>query len=100
MKKSILAFLFVGALTLSSCMKEPMACIEAPSSGTVGQSITFTSCSMDAHHVEWTFGDGATASESTTTHIYSAAGTYTVKLVAMSKNRKKSDEKTQVITIN
>ena len=54
---------------------------------------------MDAHHTEWDFGDGSTATETSPTHIYSNAGTYTVKIKAMSKNMKKMDENTQTITI-
>ena len=99
MKKSILAIITIATLTTTSCMKKPMACIDAPSNGIKGQSITFTSCSMDAHHTEWDFGDGTTATETSPTHIYNTAGTYTVKLKGLSKNMKKTDEKTQTITL-
>ena len=100
MKKTKITILTaILAVTLTNCMKKPVACIDAPTTGTKGQSITFTSCSTDAHHTEWDFGDGATASHDSPTHIYSNAGTYTVKIKAMSKNMKKTDEKTQTITI-
>ena len=93
--------LFVTILALASCMKKPMACCEIPSTGTVGQSLSFSSsCSMDASTYEWDFGDGKTSTEASPSHSYSAAGTYSVKLMAMSKNGKKMDETTKSITIN
>lgn len=89
----------MAMFSITSCMKKPVACIDASTTGSVGQSIPFTSCSTNAHHLEWNFGDDATSTETSPTHIYNAAGTYTVKLKAMSKNMKKMDEKTQTITI-
>ncbi len=103
MKTSIklISMLFVAILTFSSCQKEPMACFDAPATGTVGQSASFNaSCSMDAHHYEWNFGDGGTSMDANATHVYNTAGTYTVKLMTMSKNSKKMDEISKTITIN
>ena len=103
MKKQsiIVAVAAFAVLSFSSCMKKPMACIDTASkTGTVGQSISFdASCSMDAHHYEWEFGDGGTGSGATTTHAYNTAGTYTAKIKAMSKNMKKEDEKTITVTV-
>lgn len=49
-----------------------------------GESITFQNRSFDPDGnldtVEWTFGDGATASGDTVTHSYPTAGTHTVTL--------------------
>ena len=99
MKKSILLVLIAGLLTTMSCMKKPMACIDAPTTGTVNQPIKFTSCSMDTDNVEWNFGDGSKSTETSPTHTYTSVGTYTVKCMAMSKNKKKMDEKSTTITI-
>jgi PKD repeat protein len=97
----LFGMLFVAILTFSSCQKEPMACADVPATGTVGQSVNFNaSCSMDAHHYEWNFGDGGTSMEANPTHTYNTAGTYTVKLKTMSKNSKKMDETSKSITIN
>ena len=94
----------VVAFSLISCMKKPMACVDsATKSGTVGQAVSFDAgCSMNAMHYEWDFGDGGTASGTgaTTSHAYNSAGTYTAKVKAMSKNMKKTDEKTVTVTIN
>lgn len=101
--KSILIIMALfGVFAITSCMKEPMACLDsATKSGNVGQSISFdASCSMDAHHYEWTFGDGATGEGASVTHAYNTVGTYSATMTAMSKNRKKEDIKTITVTIN
>lgn len=45
------------------------------------ESITFTSSSTGVVGWLWLFGDGGTASGATATHAYTAAGTYTARLV-------------------
>lgn len=104
MKKQtiIVALATFAVLGFSSCMKAPMACIDsATKSATAGQSVSFdASCSMDAHHYEWEFGDGSTGSGATTTHAYNSKGIYTAKVKAMSKNMKKEDEKAITVTVN
>lgn len=103
-KSMLVATAIFAVLSFSSCMKEPMACVDnATKTGTVGQSISFdASCSMDAMHYEWEFGDGATGSgaSATITHAYNSVGTYTAKVRAMSKNMKKEDSKTITVTVN
>jgi PKD repeat protein len=97
-----LSMVFVAALAFSSCMKAPMACCDVPATATHGQAVSFNStCSMNASSYEWDFGDGsAKSTDANSTHTYTAAGTYTVKLMAMSKNGKKMNETTKSITIN
>lgn len=101
-KSILVALATITMLSFSNCMKKPMACVDsATKTGTVGQSISFdASCSMDAKHIEWDFGDGAMANGTTSTHAYNSAGTYTAKMKAMSKNMKKTDEKSITVTIN
>lgn len=97
----IVAMLITGVMAFSACQKQPKACFEAPSTATVGQTVSFNaSCSMDAHHYEWSFGDGGTSMSANPTHTYNTAGTYTVKLMTMSKNSKKMDESSKTITVN
>lgn len=100
--KSILAGLLITVtITLSSCMKEPMACF-TPSKTTaaVNESVSFnSSCSMDGHHYEWDFGDGSMSMDANPSHAYTNVGTYTVKCKAMTKNKKKMNETSQTITI-
>ena len=96
-----LSMALVATFAFASCMKKPMACCDVPSTGTVGQSVSFSSsCSMDASSYEWDFGDGTKSTDAAATHTYTTAGTYTVKLMAMSKNGKKMDETSKSITIN
>lgn len=92
----------LGIIFITACQKKPMACFEAsPSTVNAGQSVNFSSsCSMDAHHYEWNFGDGATSKDANPSHSYSNPGTYTVKLMTMSKNSKKMDETSKTITVN
>jgi len=47
----------------------------------------------------WDFGDGITASTISATHSYIAAGTYTIKLVALSNNNC-TDSTTRQVTVN
>lgn len=101
MKKLVILLAFAMAFITSSCHKEnPVACLNVPSTGKVGTSLTFTGCSTGAHHEEWDFGDAATATGSTVTHAYNKAGTYTVKLTAYNEAKSKSDTKTASITIS
>lgn len=94
--------MMIGIAALTSCMKKPMACFDA-SSTTIkaGETASFSStCSMDAHHYEWDFGDGGTSTDANPTHVYNTAGSYTVKLKTMSMNGKKMDETSKTITVN
>jgi PKD repeat protein len=53
-----------------------------PLSGAASLSVVFTNTSTDATSYDWDFGDGNISSLDNPTHIYAAAGTYTVTLVA------------------
>ena len=101
-KTKFLSMAFLATLALTSCMKKPMACCTVPATGTHGQSVSFNSaCSMDASQYQWDFGDGsAVSTDATTTHVYSAAGTFTVKLMAMDSKGKNMSETSKSITIN
>lgn len=84
-----------------SCMKEPTACFTAPSSATAGSSVAVDAgCAEDAHHIEWDFGDGGTATGTTATHVYNTAGNYTIKCTAHPKRGHMTHEVTKTITIN
>jgi PKD repeat protein len=100
--KIITSAITIFVITLTSCMKAPMACTDGTTkTAAVGASVAFdASCSMNAHHYEWTFGDGAAGAGATTTHVYNAKGNYTCTLKTLSKNMKKEDSKTIAITIN
>lgn len=101
MKNVILFFALVTITMMSSCHKgTPVACLNVPTTGKVGTSLTFKGCSTDAHHEEWDFGDAATATGPTVTHAYNKAGTFTIKLTAYNADKSKSDSKTATITVS
>jgi PKD repeat protein len=76
------------SLTVSGGTNPTTSFFISPSSPNVGQSVTFnasTSTAASGHRItsyEWDFGDGAVAGGVTTTHAYSAPGSYTVLLKA------------------
>jgi PKD repeat protein len=52
----------------------------SPIVGVVPLEVTFSNTSQDVTDCLWNFGDGATSTVVTPTHIYTAAGVYTVSL--------------------
>jgi PKD repeat protein len=50
---------------------------------TAGTPVSFTNQSTGASSYLWDLGDGSTSTAVNPSHVYSAAGTYTVKLRAM-----------------
>lgn len=101
-KKLILIVLVTMVIVFTNCTKKPIACVDSASkSGIAGQAISFDgSCSENAHHYQWDFGDGGSAHSASASHVYNNSGTYTAKLKAVSKNSKKEDEKTVTVTVN
>lgn len=101
-KTKLFSLAFIAIFSLASCMKKPMACCDVPATGTVGQPVAMSStCSMDASKYEWNFGDGtAVSTDANTSHSFSAAGTYTVKLMVMDKKGKNMSETSKSIAIN
>ena len=59
----------------------------SPNPGCVGATVTFTNTTLATNSVTWYFGDGSSAtstSSNTASHVYSAPGVYLVKLVVQS----------------
>jgi PKD repeat protein len=58
--------------------------VSIPDEGTVGQPVTFSVAPLDVWSIpgetNWSFGDGISASGTSVTHTYTAAGTYEVIL--------------------
>jgi len=100
MKKNLFLVLVSILVCFSSCQKEPVASFTASSTtALVGETISFSNTSVDGSSYEWDFGDGNTSSEKNPTHVYDSANTYSVSLIANSKNGKNSDEATATIVI-
>jgi len=86
--------LLVAGLTslLVSCKKEEEAAPRpvanfTPAGGdcTAPCQVSFTNASQHATSYAWNFGDGATATEASPNHTYQAGGTFTVSLIAISR---------------
>lgn len=54
--------------------------------GVSSASVSFINTTLNASTYLWNFGDGATSTLASPIHIYSASGSYTVKLVACGSN--------------
>ena len=81
----------------------PIAVINAPSTGVVGQHLRFSSASYDPdgsiEHVLWDFGAGVPLSDPRSVIAYDGAGTYRVTLIVWDNEGKASRvEKTITIT--
>jgi hypothetical protein len=63
-------------------------------------SIYFTNSSTNASSYLWDFGDGAEATSTNASHIYTGAGTYTVKLSAFNQTCADTSVYYQTITID
>ena len=53
-----------------------------PPTGCVPYTAEFTNTSLAGQSFQWNFGDGGTSTDINPTHLYSAAGTYTITLIA------------------
>jgi PKD repeat protein len=92
------------SITINRAAQPPMAVINAPGQGAEGQPVSFDGTQSVAGSgqivkYDWNFGDGATGSGATVSHVYAKAGNYTVTLnVTNSSNL--SAQATHAITIN
>lgn len=69
---------------------DPVANFTNTSSGT---QVNFNNTSTQADTYSWNFGDGNTSNAASPQHFYTAAGTYTVRLVASKCGRSDTSEK-------
>lgn len=97
--KRLALILLVLPLILTSCRIEPVAgFFTSEVNVEVGDEVYFTNNSLDARYFEWDFGDGASSTDVNPIHVYTASGTYTVTLSAISK-RNHIDRAYQDITV-
>jgi len=79
--------MLLAVLTISSCKKEPSACIDGPTSVAEGESATFTWCGENADDVSWGT-NGVTGSGKSFTPAFPYRGEFTMN--ATGKNKKGS----------
>jgi RHS repeat-associated protein len=77
----------VGYLAFEEALVYPVVSVVAgfsgsPLSGVAPLTVTFTNDSTGATSYEWDFGDSATSTLDSPTHVYTATGVYTVSLTA------------------
>ena len=102
MKKSIIsllsaAFLAVGLVGCEDELLPTAGFSYEPAEVTAYQEISFTNTSSDADTYSWDFGDESTSTDMDPTHVYTAAGTYTVKLVATNADGENTYEEDIVV---
>lgn len=87
------------AILLSSCVKQPRPCFNAPEVVEVGEPVEFINCSQEAYSYLWQFDDGTESQEANPTHTYTQRGKYLVYLTAYSKNGLHQKKANQVIEV-
>lgn len=71
----------------------------SPESGFVNETITFTNTSENASSFLWDFGDNSSSTVQNPTHVYTAAGTFTITLTATDDGGTSTATKTIEITV-
>ncbi len=100
MKKIQLLLTGLVIFLLSACSKKPSASFSTDKTSVeVEQTVTFTNTSENGSKYLWDFGDGSTSEEESPSHTYQNVGNYTVKLTAYNSNKKKSSDKSLIISV-
>lgn len=101
MKRNILSIAVVIPLgLLTACQKNPSASISADKAVVETREIVnFTNSTTHGNNYHWDFGDGTTSTEKSPAKSYSYSGAYLVKMTSFSKNEKKSDQSTVLVTV-
>lgn len=84
----ILCLLTAVAGLVVSCQKHSYDFNYSPLSPKAGEKVTFTNQSDAGENWVWKFGDGGYSTLKSPTHIYTAAGLYTVELMVDSSKQK------------
>lgn len=91
------AFLLIS---LSGCIKQPVACIDVSTTECyTDEVVSFTDCSTDAVSWEWSFSDGGYFTTQDVDYTFTSSGSKTVQLKVYSKKDKKVDATTVTIQV-
>jgi enterochelin esterase-like enzyme len=97
--RSLLTLLILAVLAITACKNLPVASFTLSSNtAEVGDTVHFINTSQDADAFEWDFGDGDGSTEENPSHVYTAVGTFNIKLVV--SNDDGSDEAGASISIS
>ncbi len=98
--KLLSAICLLTIIVFAGCQKEPVTSFTvSKTTTTTNTPIMFSNTTTDGDHYEWIFDDGTISEEKNPTHSYSREGDYQVILTAFSKNGKKSNSTSQLISI-
>lgn len=96
---AIITFFYLSSCNPRAETPAPIACFQ-PSANTVNvnQTVAFdASCSQDVEAFGWSFGDGTTGANITTSHSFNKPGSYEVRLKVYNKNL--TDETSETILV-
>ena len=92
---------YINESVLPTVPSVPVANFSAsPTTILEGETVDFTDASQYAASWSWNFGDGQTSTEQNPSHVYTAAGTYTVSLTVNNSLGSDTETKTNYITVN
>ncbi|HLX62625.1 MAG TPA: PKD domain-containing protein [Planctomycetota bacterium] len=98
---SVLSALLIAALQSLSVGAATVVATASPNSGNAPLGVFFDgSGSVGASTYKWEFGDGASATDATVTHIYNVAGMYTATLTVFDSTGTASAPAQFTITVN
>lgn len=99
MRKIIIIAFFIPIVTLlSSCVKRPEACIIAADKNYAVQKVSLTSCSQNSAYDLWVFEDETGIEGEDGSRWFHLGGVQTIKLMSYSKNGRKTDETSTIIS--
>lgn len=84
--RSLHLFAILLLVMTASCINYPTPCFQAPDIVKVGDTITFTNCTVDGYSYYWWFDDGTESEEVSPTKVYDQRGKYRVYMTAFTKN--------------
>ncbi|MFY9592496.1 MAG: C25 family cysteine peptidase, partial [Bacteroidales bacterium] len=92
---------YINESVLPTVPSVPVANFSAsPTTILEGETVSFTDASQYAASWSWNFGDGQTSTEQNPSHVYTAAGTYTVSLTVTNTLGSDTETKNNYITVN
>jgi PKD repeat protein len=103
MNKALFLLLITVFIIPFGCKKadtDPVASFSVSNRNpTIGEFVTFTNTSQNAHHIKWTFPDGTNASSNSVSYTFNFNGIFNVRLDAYDKNETYSDFATEDISV-